>query len=280
MMSYRHFDTVPVSPAIGAELLGIDLSQDLSDEAIDEIRQALLDHLVIFFRNQSVTPSQQIAFSQRFGELSFYPFVSGLPDYPEIVEVRKEPDETTNFGGLWHTDTSYLPIPPLGSLLYALEVPPSGGDTLFANMYMAYDALSDTMKDLLVGLHGVNSAERGSAASTRVDRIRDNPKKANEIVTTATHPLVRTHPETGRKALYCSDAHTMHIEGMTLEESQPILRHLYRQQQRPEFSCRFQWTPGALAFWDNRAAQHNALNDYHGHRRVMHRVTLTGDIPE
>jgi len=279
-MSYRHFDTVPVSPAIGAELLGIDLSQDLSDEAIDEIRQALLDHLVIFFRNQSVTPSQQIAFSQRFGELSFYPFVSGLPDYPEIVEVRKEPDETTNFGGLWHTDTSYLPIPPLGSLLYALEVPPSGGDTLFANMYMAYDALSDTMKDLLVGLHGVNSAERGSAASTRVDRIRDNPKKANEIVTTATHPLVRTHPETGRKALYCSDAHTMHIEGMTLEESQPILRYLYRQQQRPEFSCRFQWTPGALAFWDNRAAQHNALNDYHGHRRVMHRVTLAGDVPE
>lgn len=279
-MSYRHFDTVPVSPAIGAELLGIDLSQDLSDEAIDEIRQALLDHLVIFFRNQSVTPSQQIAFSQRFGELSFYPFVSGLPDYPEIVEVRKEPDETTNFGGLWHTDTSYLPIPPLGSLLYALEVPPSGGDTLFANMYMAYDALSDTMKDLLVGLHGVNSAERGSAASTRVNRIRDNPKKANEIVTTATHPLVRTHPETGRKALYCSDAHTMHIEGMTLEESQPILRYLYRQQQRPEFSCRFQWTPGALAFWDNRAAQHNALNDYHGHRRVMHRVTLAGDVPE
>ena len=279
-MSYRHFDTVPVSPAIGAALLGIDLSQDLSDEAIDEIRQALLDHLVIFFRNQSVTPSQQIAFSQRFGELSFYPFVSGLPDYPEIVEVRKEPDETTNFGGLWHTDTSYLPIPPLGSLLYALEVPPSGGDTLFANMYMAYDALSDTMKDLLVGLHGVNSAERGSAASTRVDRIRDNPKKANEIVTTATHPLVRTHPETGRKALYCSDAHTMHIEGMTLEESQPILRYLYRQQQRPEFSCRFQWTPGALAFWDNRAAQHNALNDYHGHRRVMHRVTLAGDVPE
>ncbi len=279
-MSYRHFDTVPVSPAIGAELLGIDLSQDLSDEAIDEIRQALLDHLVIFFRNQSVTPSQQIAFSQRFGELSFYPFVSGLPDYPEIVEVRKEPNETTNFGGLWHTDTSYLPIPPLGSLLYALEVPPSGGDTLLANMYMAYDALSDTMKDLLVGLHGVNSAERGSAASTRVDRIRDNPKKANEIVTTATHPLVRTHPETGRKALYCSDAHTMHIEGMTLEESQPILRYLYRQQQRPEFSCRFQWTPGALAFWDNRAAQHNALNDYHGHRRVMHRVTLAGDVPE
>ena len=279
-MSYRHFDTVPVSPAIGAELLGIDLSQDLSDEAIDEIRQALLDHLVIFFRNQSVTPSQQIAFSQRFGELSFYPFVSGLPDYPEIVEVRKEPDETTNFGGLWHTDTSYLPIPPLGSLLYALEVPPSGGDTLFANMYMAYDALSDTMKDLLVGLHGVNSAERGSAASTRVDRIRDNPKKANEIVTTAPHPLVRTHPETGRKALYCSDAHTMPIEGMTLEASQPLLRYLYRQQQRPEFSSRFQWTPGALAFWDNRAAQHNALNDYHGHRRVMHRVTLTGDIPE
>ena len=278
-MSYRHFEAVPVSPAIGVELRGIDLSQELDDEAIGEIRQALLDHLVIFFRDQSLTPARQIAFARRFAEISFYPFVTGLADYPEIVEVRKEPEEKTNFGGLWHTDTSYLKIPPLGSLLYALEVPPSGGDTLFANMYMAYEALSPTMKELLEDLRGVNSAERASAASTREDRIRDNPKDAEAIVTTASHPLVRTHPETGRKALYCSDAHTMHIEGMSVEESRPILQYLYRQQQRPEFSCRFQWTPGALAFWDNRAAQHNALNDYHGHRRIMHRVTLAGDVP-
>jgi len=278
-MSYEHIEVSRVSPAIGAEIRGVDLSQHLDAAIVAEIRDVLLEHLVVFFRGQVLTPPQQVAFAHRFGGLSYYPFVTGLDQYPEVVEVRKEPEETTNFGGLWHTDTSYLEIPPLGSILYALEVPPIGGDTLFANMYMAYDALSDAMKNMLDGLYGVNSAERPSAASTRVDRIRDNPKEANTLVTTAIHPLVRTHPETGRKALYCSDAHTMHIDGMTVEESRPLLQYLYKVQQRPEFTCRFQWAAGSLAFWDNRAAQHNALNDYQGHRRVMHRITLAGDVP-
>ena len=234
---------------------------------------------LFFFRGQDITPNQLVAFSRRFGELSLYPFVSGLPDFPEVVEVRKEPDERVNFGGLWHTDTSYLEVPPLGSLLYALEVPPNGGDTLFANMYLAYESLSKGMQAMLSDLRGVNSSEHPTAKETRKDRIRDNPKYSRAIATSASHPLIRTHPETGRKALYCSDAHTSHIDGMTVEESRPILACLYRAQQRPEFSCRFRWTAGSLAFWDNRAAQHNALNDYHGHRRIMHRVTVAGTVP-
>jgi taurine dioxygenase len=269
----------PLTPAIGGIVMGIDISTDLTDAVVREIRQALLEHLVIFFRDQSLTPDRLVAFARHFGEIGYYPFVDGMTDHPEVVEVIKKEDETINFGGLWHTDTSYLETPPLGSILYAKEVPAIGGDTLFANMYMAYEALSEGMKSLLEGLRGVNSAGKPDAAVTRTDRIAERPKDARGIVTTASHPLVRTHPETGRKALYCSNAHTVTIEGMTPEESRTLLEYLYAQQQREEFSCRFHWEPGSVAFWDNRCAQHNALNDYHGHRRVMHRVTLKGDNP-
>ncbi|MGK0170611.1 MAG: taurine dioxygenase [Gammaproteobacteria bacterium] len=278
-MDYQTIDVTPIGPAIGAEIHGLDLSQALSQTTVTEIRAALLEHLVIFIRDQDITPAEHLAFARYFGELSIYPFVRGLSDYPAIVEVRKEPSESANFGGLWHTDTSYLEVPPLGSILYAKEVPPSGGDTLFANMYLAYDALSQGMKAALENLRAVNSAQRGTAAAGRVERIRDNPTDNAKVVTTASHPLVRTHPETGRKGLYCSDAHTMTIEGLSEEESAPLLQYLYQVQQRPEFSCRFRWEQGSLAFWDNRAAQHNALNDYEGHRRIMHRVTLAGDLP-
>ena len=269
----------PLTPAIGGIVAGVDISTDLSAVVIGEIRQALLEHLVIFFRDQSLIPDRLVAFARRFGEIGYYPFVDGMSDHPEVVEVIKKENETINFGGLWHTDTSYLETPPLGSILYAKEVPAVGGDTLFANMYMAFDALSDGMKSLLEGLRGVNSAEKRDAAVTRTDRIADNPKDAEGIVTTSSHPLVRTHPETGRKALYCSNAHTVTIEGMTPEESRPLLESVYAVQQREQFSCRFHWERGSVAFWDNRCAQHNALNDYHGHRRVMHRVTLKGDKP-
>lgn len=269
----------PLTPAIGATLSGVDLSQDLSDAAARQIRAALLEHLVIFFRGQSLTPERLVAFARRFGEIGYYPFVEGMEGHPEVVEVVKKEDETINFGGLWHTDTSYLERPPLGSVLYAGEVPPVGGDTLFANMYLAYESLSDGMKSLLAGLRGVNSSEKPDAAVTRVHRMADKPRDAAATLTTASHPLVRTHPETGRKALYCSNAHTVTIEGMTHEESAPLLHYLYRVQQREEFGCRFHWEPGSVAFWDNRCAQHNALNDYHGHRRVMYRVTLEGERP-
>lgn len=269
----------PLTPAIGAEISGVRLDTELSAATIAEIRAALLEHLVIFFRDQSLDPASLVTFSRRFGAIGHYPFVAGMDDHPEVVEVAKKPDETINFGGLWHTDTSYLEEPPLGSILYAHEVPPVGGDTLFANMYGAYELLSDGMKALLTGLRGVNSAEKPDAAVTRVNRIADRPKDAAELVTTCAHPIVRTHPETGRRALYCSDAHTTHIEGMTADESRPLLEYLYSVQQREELQCRFHWEPGSVAFWDNRCAQHNALNDYHGYRRTMYRVTLAGERP-
>lgn len=278
-MDYTRITVRPVTPAIGAVISGVDISQPLDDETVGEIRRAYLEYLVVFFRDQAVNPGQLVAFARRFGEIGYYPFVQGMANHPEVVEVVKKEDETINFGGLWHTDTSYLEVPPMGSVLYAVEVPAVGGDTLFANMYRAYEDLSAGMKQLLEGLRGVNSAEKPDAAVTRVNRIADKPKDATEVVTTSSHPLVRTHPETGRKALYCAAAHTMHIDGMTAAESRPILEYLYAQQQREELACRFHWEPGSVAFWDNRAAQHNALNDYHGHRRVMHRVTLKGDVP-
>jgi taurine dioxygenase len=269
----------PLTPAIGAVIDNVDLSLELPPFIVDGIRAAFLEHQVVFFNKQNLTPKSLVQIARRFGEIGYYPFVEGMKDFPEVVEVEKKENEKVNFGGLWHTDTSYLREPPLGSLLYAVDVPVTGGDTLFSNMYLAYDALTDRMKQILEGLKGVNSAEKPDAALGRTHRIAEKPKQADKIVTTFSHPLVRTHPETGEKALYCSAAHTMNIEGMTTAESAPILNYLYSVQQREEFTCRFHWKPGSLAFWDNRAAQHNALNDYHGYRRMMYRVTLKGDQP-
>ncbi|MDX1434282.1 MAG: TauD/TfdA family dioxygenase [Gammaproteobacteria bacterium] len=272
-------DVKPVSGAIGAEVHGVDLAAELDEATVAAIRRALLDHLVLFFRGQRLAPGELLALARRFGEPSEYPFVRGLDDYPEIIEVIKREDETQNFGGLWHSDTTYLEHPPLGSLLYAKELPPVGGDTLFANMYLAYETLSPGMRRLLAGLRAVNSAEKASAAVTRVDRSRERPKDASAFVTTAEHPVVRTHPETGRQALYVNPGHTVRFVGMTEAESAPVLEYLYRHQIRPEFTCRLRWEVGTVAFWDNRAAQHYALNDYHGYRRAMLRVTLAGDRP-
>ncbi|MCB1746956.1 MAG: TauD/TfdA family dioxygenase [Gammaproteobacteria bacterium] len=276
---YDHIIVAPLTPAIGAVVDGVDLARPLAPAVLDEIQHAFHERLVLFFRDQSLAPEQLVRFARNFGDIGYYPFVEGMAGHPEVVEVVKKEDETINFGGLWHTDTAYLERPPAGSVLYAVTVPPYGGDTLFANMYLAYDSLSDGMKRLLEGLRGVNSAEKPDAAVTRVHRMADKPRDASAIVTTAAHPLVRTHPVTGRKALYCSDAHTTHIEGMSVAESRPLLQYLYRVQQREEFGCRLHWTPGTVALWDNRCAQHNALNDYHGHLRVMHRVTLAGEVP-
>ncbi|MGE0485586.1 MAG: TauD/TfdA dioxygenase family protein [Gammaproteobacteria bacterium] len=277
--AYQTITVEPVTPAIGANIGGVDLSRPLAASVLAELLDAFHAHLVLFFREQSLTPDQLVAFARNFGDIGYYPFVEGMAGHPEVVEVIKREDETINFGGLWHTDTAYLERPPAGSVLYALTVPPCGGDTLFANMYLAYENLSDGMKQLLDGLRGVNSAEKPDAAVTRVHRMADKPRDARDIVTTASHPIVRTHPVTGRKALYCSDAHTTHIEGLSVEESRPILQYLYRLQQREAYGCRLHWTPGTVAVWDNRCSQHNALNDYHGHLRVMHRVTLEGEVP-
>jgi len=243
------------------------------------LRRAWLDHLVLFFREQALTPAQFLAFGRRFGETIEYPFVKGLDEYPDIIPVVKLEHERINFGGVWHSDTAYLDVPPMASMLLAREVPPAGGDTLFANMYMAYDALSEGMKRLLGGLRAVNSSAKADASRTREDRIAERGRTDARSLYEASHPVVRVHPETRRRALYVNVAHTVRFEGMTEEESAPLLSFLYRHQVRPEFTCRFRWRPGSLAFWDNRCAQHNAVNDYAGHRRVMHRITLAGDVP-
>jgi len=269
----------PISGAIGAEIGGIDLAEELDADTIVAIRRAWLDHLVIFFRGQQLTPRQFLGFARRFGQVIEYPFIKGIDGFPEITPVIKLEDERVNFGGLWHSDTAYLDRPPMGTMLIAREVPPVGGDTLFANMYLAYETLSCGMRRLLDGLVAVNSSAKADVTKTREDRIRDGARADAKSEYMAEHPVVRTHPETGRRALYVNGGHTIRFKDMTEEESAPLLQYLFAHQQRPEFTCRFRWEIGSLAFWDNRCAQHNPINDYHGYRRVMHRVTLAGDKP-
>ena len=277
MRNYRHIEVRPIAGALGAEVHGVDMSRDLDAEVVAEMRHAFLEHLVIFLRDQTATPLQQLAFARKFGEPIEYPMLKGLPESQMITPVVKLEHERNNFGGIWHSDTTYLAEPPMGSMLLAREVPPYGGDTMFANQYLAYEALSDGLKATLDGLVGVSSSAKADVTRTREDRVKAAGEEIK--VMTAEHPIVRTHPETGRKALYTSDAHTAYIKGWTEKESLPLLRFLWEHQTRPEFTCRFQWRAGSLAFWDNRCAMHNPINDYHGFRRVMHRITLAGDRP-
>ena len=274
---YRHIEVRPIAGALGAEIEGVDAAQPLEAEVIAEIRQALLDHLVVFFRGQKLTPEQQLAFARRFGEPMEYPQLKGLPECPLITPVVKLEHERINFGGIWHSDTTYLERPPMASMLYAVETPAYGGDTLFANQYLAYETLSEDLRRRLVGLVGVNASTKADASRTREDRLRAAGVEHKVLV--GEHPVVRTHPETGRRALYVNIGHTTHFRGWTEAESQPLLGFLFAHQSKPELTCRFGWAPGSLAFWDNRCTQHNPVNDYHGFKRVMHRVTLAGDIP-
>ena len=264
-----------VAGALGAEILGVDLKA-LRDDEVKRIREVWLEHLVIFFRDQALSPEQFMAFARRIGEPVEYPFVKGIAGFPEIIEVKKLEHEKVNFGGIWHTDTAYLETPPMASMLLAREVPPQGGDTLFANMYLAYESLSEGLRNILGTLTGVNASSKADVTRTREDRTGGEDKRQEYV---AEHPVVRTHPETGRKALYVNVGHTVRFKDMTEEESAPLLAFLYQHQTRPEFTCRFTWQPGSIALWDNRCAQHNPINDYHGYRRVMHRITLKGDRP-
>ena len=268
-----------VAGALGAEISGVDLAAGISPALAAEIRKVLLDHGVIFLHGQKLDPSQFMAFAQAMGQPVEYPFVKGLEGFPHIIEVKKLEHEKSNFGGIWHSDTTYLDQPPMGSMLLSREVPPHGGDTLFASQTAAYEALSETMKALLRNLIGISSSAKADVSKTREDRIKEGGKTEAPKEYRAEHPVVRTHPETGRKALYVNVAHTAGIKGMTDEESAPLLRFLFEHQVKPEFTCRFAWEPDAIAFWDNRCVQHNPVNDYHGFRRVMHRITLQGDTP-
>lgn len=277
-MSYEKITLNPIAGAMGVEIEGVDLSQPLDNKTFDEIHQAFLENLVIVFHDQNLTPEQCKAFAQRFGPLEIYPFVKGLDDHPEIFEIRKEPDEQRNFGGRWHSDMSFSDRPPVGTMLYALEMPSKGGDTMLTNLYNAYDALSDGMKDLLDGVQAEYSAalkgSGGRAAVMNMTRFNvDNLDRAEQA---ALHPIVRTHPETRRKALYVSAGHLTRFEDMTEEESKPMLDYLREHAAQPDFTCRVRYRKGTLCLWDNRCTQHRALNDYQGERRVMHRLTVGG----
>ena len=279
VMAASRLETRPLSSALGAEIFGVDLGEPLDDGTVRALRVALLEHVVIFFRDQELSPPQLLALAERFGEVVEYPLIKGLPECPLVLPVIKEPEERANFGGVWHSDTAYLERPAMASLLYALETPPAGGDTMFANMYQAYETLSEGMRRLLDGLRAVNVAGKAVALQTRKEMYSKRATAADVEAVSTVHPVVRTHPETGRKSLYVNLAHTLRFEGMTEAESAPLLDYLFAWQVQPEFTCRFRWRPGSLAFWDNRASQHYPLNDYHGYRRVMHRVTLMGDRP-
>ena len=269
-----------LSGSVGAEILDVDLVGNISDALIADIRKVWLESGVVFFRDQNMTMDQFQSFAQRFGEIVEYPFVKGLPEHPMIIPVLKLPHEKNNFGGIWHTDTTYLQTPPMATMLIAEELPPYGGDTLFSSNYAAYEALSPDLQRVLQGLRGVNSSAKATVTKTREDRVGDSAKEENvrkELV--SEHPVVRTHPETGRKALYVNPGHTMRFVGWTEEESAPLLEYLYQHQVKPEFTCRFSWTPKSIALWDNRCVMHNPVNDYHGHKRLLYRITLKGDTP-
>jgi alpha-ketoglutarate-dependent taurine dioxygenase len=268
----------PLSSAVGAEILGLDLADSLPAATIEAIRHALFEHGVVFLRDQKLTPEQQVAFARRFGEINVNRFFKAVDGYPMIAEVSKEPEQTGNIGGGWHTDHSYDQAPAMGSILYAREVPETGGDTLFASMYAAYEALSDGLKQTLEGLRALHSSRHIFGVEAYAGRGDLKGRYVNPEAATqdAVHPVVVRHPGTGRKALYVNAAFTVRIEGWTEEESRPLLQYLYQHAARPEFSYRFQWREGSLAFWDNRCTWHYALNDYHGHRRLMHRITVEG----
>jgi len=271
----------PIGSIMAARIEGVDLSQTQDNETTVAIQQALVDHGFIVFPNQHISPEQQIAFGLQFGSLNVHPHMESLEGYPEVLNITKEPSDKANFGGGWHTDLTFLEEPPLGSILYAREVPPLGGDTLYANMFAAYEALSDGMKRLLDGLVAVHSASKIYAEGGVYSKDA-HPAKNREVAAanaTCEHPVVRTHPENGRKLLFVNPSFTIRFKDMRRSESEPLLKYLFAHANSPEFVYRHQWQINDIAMWDNRSTQHYALNNYQGHRREMHRVTVNGNKP-
>ncbi|MBN8904223.1 MAG: TauD/TfdA family dioxygenase [Rhodospirillales bacterium] len=268
----------PIAGALGAEIGGVDIAQDLDDIVISEVRQALLDYGVIFFRNQQLDVDQHKAFTKRFGEIFIHPNYNGVSVDPEIVDIRREPGDRKIVGEDWHTDTTMVAEPPMGAILYAIEVPPYGGDTLFANQYLAYDSLSDGLKRTLSGLRAVHTDRMvaGPLAGMNAHRSTKVREDAEWRETISIHPVVRTHPETGRKLLFVNRSYTIGFEGWTEAESKPLLEYLLEHGHRPEFTCRFRWSNGAIAFWDNRCTKHLAVHDAGPFRRIMRRTQICG----
>jgi taurine dioxygenase len=278
-MRNRHIDVSPIAGALGAEISGVDVAKDLDDAVIGEIRQALLDHGVIFFRDQNFDREQHKAFTRRFGKIFIHPNYNGVSADPEIVDITREPGDKKIVGEDWHTDTTMVREPPMGAILYGIEVPPYGGDTLFANQYMAYESLSDGLKKTLEGLRAVHTDRMvaGPAAAMNAQRSTKVREDANWRETVSVHPVVRTHPETGRKLLFVNKSYTVGFEGWTEAESKPLLDFLMEHGNRPEFTCRFRWRNGSIAFWDNRCTKHLAIHDAGPYRRIMRRTQVAGD---
>ena len=278
MTNYEKITVEPLGDAVGAEVSDVELSEGLGDQEVAELRAAFAEHGVLFFRDQSLTPERQIAFAERWGKIVINRFFTPLEGYPQVAEVRKEPHQSINIGGGWHTDHSYDEIPALGSILSAQELPAEGGDTLFAGMAAAYDALSEGLKETLEGLRALHSSRHvfGEEAELPTE-LKERLGNAEQATQDAVHPVVIRHPLSGRKVLYVNPGFTRRFEGWTHDESQALLQYLYEHAAQPEFTVRFRWEVGSVAFWDNRATWHYALNDYPGKRRLMHRITLDGE---
>jgi taurine dioxygenase len=278
--NYKTIQVNPLSQALGAEIGNIDIARGISDEQFAELRQVYIDYAVIFLRDQDITPQQHIAFAERWGKININRFFEAVETHPVIAEVRKEAEQQVNIGSAWHTDHSYDQVPAMGSILYAREVPRVGGDTLFASMYAAYGALSDGLKQMLSTLNAEHSSRHsfgeGAYSDSAIEDLGGRVGNAAVATQDALHPVVIRHPLSGRPALYVNGEFTVKFEGWTKEESQPLLDYLYAHARQNEFTCRFNWRKGSMAIWDNRATQHCALNDYHGERRLMHRITIDG----
>jgi taurine dioxygenase len=278
-MRNSRVDVRPIAGALGAEILGVNIADDLDAPTIAEIRDALNQYCVVFFRDQELDAERHKAFARRFGDIFIHPNYQGVGDDDEVVMVRREPGDPHIVGEEWHADTTMVAAPPMGAILYAIEVPPYGGDTCFANQYLAYETLSDGMKRMLAGLRAVHTDRKVAGPKAGRNAYRSTKVREDDAwrETASTHPVVRTHPETGKRLLFVNHSYTIGFEGMTEAESQPLLDYLLEHGHRPEFTCRFRWEAGSVAFWDNRSVKHLAVNDAGPYRRLMRRVQIAGD---
>ncbi len=281
MLKSDYFTTHPISGALGAEISGLDLSMPLNAAVFEQLHQALIEYKVLFFRDQDLTPEQHIAFGRMFGEPMEDEFVKEMDAHPELIELLQEADDSGyNFGGTWHSDSTYREQPPMGVALYARELPPFGGDTTWTNMELVYSSLSKGMQTLLDPLKAEHVAQgyREKMSIIKGDYTKSFNKE-DIVVRNVSHPVVRKHPVSGNKSLYINEAYALRFSGMTEDESKPLIDYLCRFAIQPHFTCRFRWLPGSLALWDNRNTMHFAIGDYFGHRRLMHRYTIQGDTP-
>ena len=277
MTNYSTINVKPLSGNIGAEIDGVNLKK-ITKEQFKEIKIVFGKYGVIFFRNQNLSPEEEIIFAELWGEININRFFTNLEGYPKIALVSKEPDQKKNIGGAWHTDHTYDLEPAMGSILFAHQVPKKGGDTLFSSMYAAYETLSDGLKDTLKNMYGRHSSRHvfGNSRAERNDDTVGRIINSDKAKQDAIHPVVITHPQTGKKALFVNPTFTLGFDGWSDEESKPLLNYLFSHATKPEFTCRFKWEEGSIAFWDNRSTWHLAVNDYHGQRRLMHRITING----